>query len=714
MASIAQSITASPGRPPWMWEWLRDELAPYPGRAALVARMVTAATLVMIICMTFRVPFAAYGAIFALILTRESLDVTANEVRMFAIGFAGAGAYVLLGAMLVLGDPNLRLVWVIGSFFLVFWAISATRNYAVAARFGYLIIITTPVWDRIATADAKVTDTLWAIGTITAANMIALLVEVAYAALRRSNDLMDAITSRLACVETVLHCYADGRPIPSSDDAALARLAMLGTSRLRRILHRSNFGPQYVQEVGAVAALVGRLVDLTANLPQFAPNASEDDRRRIVHVAAQVAEIRGSLATDLPANLTHPDLEPEEWPSFPLLGEIERTVLLIAASFSGSRRLKVFAPATSEQEVRGFTLGPALLDREHVRFGLKGCLAATVCYLIYNALAWPEIATAVTTCFLTALTTVGSSRQKQALRFGGALIGAAIGLGAQIFILPNVDSIAGFTVLFILVAGFAAWIATSSPRLSYLGVQVFVAFALIHLQEFRLQTTLTLGRDRVIGILLGLLVMWICFDQLWSVPAGVEMRRAFASSLRLLAQLAREPLSNDLRTAIDASYVLRERINAEFQRTRSLADGVLFEFGPSRAADLRFRDLVRRWQPQLSALFLMRIASLKYRLQAPGFETPESVRLLQAAYDVQSAELLEQMANRLEDAGHAVASGLEDRAQPLKRALSQIQVEARRGFPPGRAESFLTLLAGIDRLTASLTAQSAADVAVFS
>jgi len=52
----------------------------------------------------------------------------------------------------------------------------------------------------------------------------------------------------------------------------------------------------------------------------------------------------------------------------------------------------------------------------------------------------------VTTCVLTALTTIGASHQKQILRIAGALIGGfGIGMGAQVFILPYIDSIAGFT-----------------------------------------------------------------------------------------------------------------------------------------------------------------------------------------------------------------------------------------------------------------------------
>jgi len=119
----------------------------------------------------------------------------------------------------------------------------------------------------------------------------------------------------------------------------------------------------------------------------------------------------------------------------------------------------------------------ALSNPDHIKFALKGCLAGSLCYLIYTALDWQGISTAVVTCVLTALTTIGSSRQKQVLRITGAVVGGFIfGMGAQIFILPYLDSIGGFTLLFVAVTIIGAWFATSSPRLSYFGVQLAVAF----------------------------------------------------------------------------------------------------------------------------------------------------------------------------------------------------------------------------------------------
>ena len=106
-----------------------------------------------------------------------------------------------------------------------------------------------------------------------------------------------------------------------------------------------------------------------------------------------------------------------------------------------------------------------------------------------------------------------------------------------------------------------------------------------------MQTSLEVARDRVLGILLGLFIMWLVFDQLWFAPAGVEMKKTFISSLRLLAQFAREPSSKDRRVAIERSYSLRETINDHLVKVRTLADGVLFEFGPSRQQDLALRRL---------------------------------------------------------------------------------------------------------------------------
>ena len=228
----------------------------------------------------------------------------------------------------------------------------------------------------------------------------------------------------------------------------------------------------------------------------------------------------------------------------PLIAEMERTVGSIPGAFSGSRSIHEYLPPAEDLRRPALAVPDALVNPEYLRFALKGCFAASACYVIYNAIAWPGISTAVTTCLLTALTTIGSSHQKQILRIAGAIVGGfLIGMGSQIFILPYLDSIAGFVVLFIAVTALSSWFMTSSPRLSYFGVQVALAFYLINLNEFKIQTSLAVARDRVVGILLGLFIMWLVFDQLWGAPAAVEMKRTFISNLRLIAQLSQGAVS---------------------------------------------------------------------------------------------------------------------------------------------------------------------------
>jgi multidrug resistance protein MdtO len=687
----------------WLRQVLKEEMAPYPGRDALVARMLLASTIVMILTMTFRMPFGAYGGIYALVISREDRQSTVQAVKTIVVAFALAAAGILVGARLFAGDPMLRLLWVIGTLFLMFYALSAMSNYTAAARFGYLIIISGPLWDQHIPAESKVTGTLWAVGTVGLASLITAAIEVAFASVRPWDDLLRSLGERLTAVEQTLRSYAVNGRVEEDTVNKITRLGLLGASRLRRVLKRSGHTLHYGEQMGAVVALVGRLVDLAATLASLDVQIADADRSRIEKLADNVAKIRDDLIGERIPELAASFDKCDETPSIPLLREMERTVVMIPEVFTGSQSLDAYAPPPPGHAAPAtFFVPDAFTNPEHVKFALRGGLAAGLCYIIYTALDWPEISTSITTCFLTALTTVGASRQKQVLRFAGAIAGGAIGMAAQVWILPYLDSIFGFTLLFLAVTAVAAWIITSGPRLSYFGVQLAVAFYLINLQEFKIQTSLAVARDRVAGILLGLSMMWLVFDQLWAAPAAVEMRKTFISILRSLAQLAREPLSGNLRTAIERTYSLRETINSGFNKVRSLADGVLFEFGPSRTQDLASRSRIIGWQPQLRMLFVTRIALLKYRLQLPGFELPERVRVAQREFDEGLARALDGIADQLEGKPRRGTESLEVTLPRLEDTAETFGSTEAQGSLSAHMQTFLTLLRRIESLTVSL------------
>jgi multidrug resistance protein MdtO len=693
MATFAQSVRNSTRQSGWIWEFLKEELVPYPGRAALVGRMVTAATLAMLITMTFRLPYGAYCAIYALSISRENTRTTVKAATTRIVSYSLGAIGVLIGATLFVNDPAVRLLWVFGAMFITFYAISAMTDSAAATAIGYLIVITIPLWDQHISGELRLEGTLWAVYVLSIGNAIAVVVELVFEAIRPSNDLLRSIADRLSAVESVVACYATDGPTDEATKKSVIHLALLGTSRLRYTLRDSKYSREYREQMGAVLALVGRLIDIAASLMYVEIRVDVEYRERLQDLARSISTIRADM---LSGRIPHAiDMDGGHEPSggVPLFRELEKTVMLIPEVFSDTEPLSELGFSTFDKKRPSTVLTPdAFSNLDHLKFGLKGGLAASLCYIIYNAIAWPGISTAVTTCLLTALSTSGSSRQKQVLRFAGAIVGGFFfGMVAQIVILPYLDSIAGFTVLFIVVSTVGAWFATSSPRLSYFGVQIIVAFYLINLQEFREQISLGVARDRVVGILLGLLVMWLVFDQLWGTLASVEIRKVFAANLRWLAEFERQPLSEERKSAIERSYVLREMINTNLDKVRSLADGVLFEFGPTRQQDLMLRKQIREWQPQLRMLFLTRITLFKYRLQLTGFELPERVRASQLEFDDRLAAILETMAERMEGEAPKEGHDYTDEIEQLEKVLRGYRTEASNQSIATEMKTFLAL-----------------------
>jgi multidrug resistance protein MdtO len=220
------------------------------------------------------------------------------------------------------------------------------------------------------------------------------------------------------------------------------------------------------------------------------------------------------------------------------------------------------------------------------------------------------------------------------------------------------------------------------------------------LQEFTIQTSLAVARDRVAGILLGLFMMWLVFDRLWASSAAVEMRRTFIANLRSLGQFVREPLPG--KDEAWRSDSLRETINTNLDKVRSMADGVLFESGSSRQADLALRSRIVQWQPQLRALFVTRIALVKYRLQLPGFELPEAARVAQQEFDNRLAGMLDGIADRMEGKPPQGTDRVEDAFEHLEQTVRSCCSEEPQELLTAKMQTFLALSRSIDNMAISL------------
>jgi multidrug resistance protein MdtO len=691
----------------WFWGFLKNELSPYPGRAWTVGRVVISATIVMVVVMTFQIPYGFLGAIYTMLLSRENPTVTLRSGVRTIISYVIASIYTVLGVMTMIDDPLTHLLWITISLFLAFYLIRVVPDYVTAVGFGFTLAGAIPLWDEtFLTVNQRTENTLWLGFSVVLGTVVTVAVEYVFRRVRPATDLNIGIEARLKSVESLLRQIAAGQH-EFKFQKEIALYSSVGTSRLRRILLRSGYPPKFIVQMTAAVALLGRLMDLAASLQIvrsnqfFVPEAG--DRDRCLKLADQIAELeRDVAARKLPKPLEIPStIAPS---ALPLLPEMERTVVLMSHTFAGYRSLPgLVLPPPIEGEHQHLFAADAFTNPDHLKFAIRGTLATLLAYTVYTAIAWPGLSTSIATCIITALSTIGSSRQKQFLRLGGAILGGfVLGMGAQVFVLPYLDSITGFTVLFAVVSGISAWIATSTPRLSYLGVQMALAFYLINLQEFAPQYSLAIARDRIVGVLLGLVCMWLVFDRLWVRDALQEMQDAFARNLRLLAELLELRGTQDKVEAIKQAIQLRDRINEGFNAVKAQADAVVFEFGPTRQRKLQIRNDMRRWQATLGTLLQVQITYLQYLFQLRLPDMPASITEAQTAFEKNLTDVIRAMSAEVCGGIPVTAPDIQASAMTLKEEIQAHYSASGSPIPPPLID-MITLTQNLASIVAPLS-----------
>jgi multidrug resistance protein MdtO len=111
------------------------------------------------------------------------------------------------------------------------------------------------------------------------------------------------------------------------------------------------------------------------------------------------------------------------------------------------------------------------------------------------------------------LVNTGAMKQRLTFRLLGSILGGLVlGMGAEAFLFPHMDSITSLVILVGCVAFLSAWVA-GGRRFGYVGLQIAFAFYLTALAGFTAPTELAPARDRFGGIVLAMVVMWFVFDQ---------------------------------------------------------------------------------------------------------------------------------------------------------------------------------------------------------
>ena len=219
---------------------------------------------------------------------------------------------------------------------------------------------------------------------------------------------------------------------------------------------------------------------------------------------------------------------------------------------------------------RGLLVADAFTNAAHWQFAIKTTAAVMVSYFAYTMLDWPGLRTAIVTCFFVALDNLGETVHKLTLRLCGAAIGGLLAALCIVLVFPHLTDIGELCLVIGAASMLAAWVATSSDMLAYGGMQIAFAFFLGALQGYAPASDVTVLRDRLVGILLGNVVVTVIFSSIWPQSATTGIRASALALFQVLSEaFAGERTSDTARAAVFDSLVrtnhLREMASFELR-----------------------------------------------------------------------------------------------------------------------------------------------------
>jgi len=639
---------------PWVdvsrwWEFVRREMAPTPERWRATLRIALACVICLILIEAFHLKQPAMVMIGMFMVTRDDLSTT-----LFGTVLAIVAAIITCGLLLLYYMTVLDLTWLrvlcipafIGLGLLMMRVVNPSiLGLGVAICVGFGITIPDTISDTELLNRTPIHYCwAWILGLSVNLGVQCLLNPQTSHSL-----LVRGLISRLEAAEALLRGLAAGEDIKPSR-SSLAALAFSGAAQQLHLLEVAGVVDPLLRKRGlqfnAQIILVDRLVTAASVLeaPRSTPG-HEAVKQRLLWVAEVCAAWRGALQQGRPPQIPAPPVERStgaadlNW--LPALAEMERVIELLPLAARGENlpdELKL-----PPHKKSGFLAPDAFTNPDHIHYAIKGMIAGTICYLFYTQCAYPAVYTSVITVIICSLSTVGASAQKGVLRFAGAVVGGALGFICLMYIVPHLDSIGGFCVVFGGVMALAAYVNFGSVRIAYVGIQICLAFCKCVLQTYGTYTELKVARDRMTGVALGLVVFALINNHLWPVRALETLRAKLSDAFRQLARLASLPDEGESPLPQMAeAYNLRVKVYQDFSTVTELREGSRFESGGEVRKGLEALD------DEARCLTLHLLAIIQHRPDLRPAAVPEPLRAASLRFRTTLAAVLENLSDRVQ------------------------------------------------------------------
>ncbi|MEK0205672.1 FUSC family protein [Klebsiella michiganensis] len=534
-----------------LWPFLTRELRDAPGRANYTLRLTLSCAVLIVLFMTLHIPFLAVALIVVFYVSQPNVLM----IKLVSVVFVVTVSVALGGVLLIIkwtyDYPLIRLVASVILFFCAIYLMRVLGKLGLAFFVVALAVIYAQTFPSMTSqSEILVRLLLWLWVAINTAILVTLLVNACFQQAFPGYQFKARLVVMLRQTARLLSQSDDGTPPPTVTEIAgqFNQLRSL-YQQAARATPEIAASPQAWQSLMAAALSCSHLTAL------LQPGDNHPDARR------QIASQLNALADNLPAAAeVQPLIVPRDGANSAILQEIAEVLARLA-------RGETIPLPQGEVEKAPLLLPDAWSNPAYLHFALKTLLATLLCYVFYTAADWQGIHTIMLSCVIVAQPGLGATMQKTWLRIGGALLATLIALLLIVFVQPWTDSLSGLLAMTLPVFALAAWIAAGSERIAYAGIQIGFTFALAFLSWFGPLSNLTELRDRVIGILLGVLVSSIVHLYLWPDSEAPQLKARLAQLYRQLAQTlaARddEVQQVPLFAALTESETLINRVAAE-------------------------------------------------------------------------------------------------------------------------------------------------------
>ncbi len=573
---IAKRTWGAESRGTSFLDMLWETLKPFPGRAQVTLRLAVVCTAVVLVAYTFRMPFQDLMPFFILFITKEDKVTTAVSALLviFAITVAIAVAIVIYkftGNRAEFRIPAIALEIFVGMYLFRVLSIGP-----VGWILGFICAATQSLVYLFPGPEETVHQFLWlwaaivfSVGLAWVANILLFPVSATRLLQREFVAGWNAISAATAQLTA---------NTPSAGASLLRPLVKRGPIRVLKLLKLSSIESpdlrvNQVQLTRMILSLdkITRLIFsyARARLKLSAPVAISSTEKAILDGLKEDAQCfqRQFEAGFLPSGTAtrSRNKTAEVFPAVQL-AEAENTVGDLAAGDTESENRPEKAAARHK---RSLFVADAFSNPRHVQFALKVTLAGMIGYLFYTASDYYGIHTVFYTPLIIALASSGATIHKGLLRIVGCIIGGGLGLICLAWVIPRYETLGTFLLIVFCVHGLAAWIASGGDRISYMGLQIALAFDLGFLQGYGPPTNIDPLRDRFIGIVLGICIIATVFSLLWPESADLIARERLAACLRAIARLLHLGGSND---GSQSSSPQREQLELEIASRLSEAN----------------------------------------------------------------------------------------------------------------------------------------------